>query len=434
MTKLLPYMKSKKKRVLSLFSGAGGMDLGFEGNFDVFKESINERLTPDWIAQKSGDKVTLAETSFEVVFANDILAYAKSAWIPYFAKRGTAPNTFYDESIVDLVKRHRAGESVFPDNIDVVIGGFPCQDFSLAGKRKGFKSHKNHDGKILAKNTQNGTDKPTEDASIENRGFLYFWMKEVIEITKPKLFVAENVKGLVSLGNVKDVIENDFRAIDQGYIVVPAQVLNAKHFGVPQNRERVIFIGLSKRHLQAGALKAFETDAVLDEIYPYPLPTHGQTADLFSNHQETAPIVNLKTVLGDLKEPEDEPNDLAQQSYSKARYYGKVQGNIEIKPDGVGPTIRAEHHGNIEFRRLSQENGGVITSELEAGLPERRLTVRECARIQTFPDDYEFVRPKNGTPYNLSASGGYKVIGNAVPPLLAYHIAKRLEDIWPKLF
>lgn len=427
-------MESKKKRVLSLFSGAGGMDLGFEGNFEVFKESINERLTPDWILEKNGQKVTLAETSFEIVFANDILTYAKSAWIPYFAKRGASSDIFHDESIVDLVKKHRSGETVFPENIDVVIGGFPCQDFSLAGKRKGFKSHKNHYGKIQEDGIQKEESRSHEDASIENRGFLYFWMKEVIEITKPKLFVAENVKGLVSLGNVKEIIENDFREIDQGYIVVPAQILNAKYYGVPQNRERVIFVGLSKRYLKANALKTFESSAILDEIYPYPPPTHGLSTDLFSKYPKSVPIVNLNAVLGDLNEPDEETVDLAQQSYSKAKYYGKVQGNIEIKPNSVGPTIRAEHHGNIEFRRLSKENGGVIADELNAGLKERRLTVRECARIQTFPDDYEFVRPKNGTPYNLSASGGYKVIGNAVPPLLAYHIAKRLEAIWPKLF
>src|SRR5690606_22172449 len=86
----------------------------------------------------------------------------------------------------------------------------------------------------------------------------------------------------------------------------------------------------------------------------------------------------------------------------------------------------------IEFRRLSLEHGGNYISELNAGLPERRLTVRECARIQTFPDNYEFVFNKNGT--GLSASEAYKIIGNAVPPLLAYNIAQRIGSIWNLVF
>jgi len=103
---------------------------------------------------------------------------------------------------------------------------------------------------------------------------------------------------------------------------------------------------------------------------------------------------------------------------------------------GLGPTIRAEHHGNIEFRRLSKEHGGKYLKELEAGLKERRLTVRECARIQTFPDDFIFTRSASvlGPDFALSPSDGYRVIGNAVPPLLAFHLAWRLQELWPSLF
>ncbi|RKJ42610.1 DNA (cytosine-5-)-methyltransferase, partial [bacterium 1XD42-8] len=99
-----------------------------------------------------------------------------------------------------------------------------------------------------------------------------------------------------------------------------------------------------------------------------------------------------------------------------------------------GPTIRSEHHGNIEFRRLSKEHGGVYDEELNIGMEERRLTIRECARIQTFPDDYDFVIPRQGENLSVSASQAYKIIGNAVPPLLAFHIAKRLEENWRKYF
>lgn len=132
-----------------------------------------------------------------------------------------------------------------------------------------------------------------------------------------------------------------------------------------------------------------------------------------------------------MKEP-DESTDAAQKAYSKAKYYGKMQGSSEIDMNGVGPTIRSEHHGNIEYRRLSEEHGGKILSELNKGLQERRLSVRECARIQTFPDDYEFIF-NDGT-NKVNSSDAYKVIGNAVPPLLGYSIGKRIETLWDELF
>ena len=131
-----------------------------------------------------------------------------------------------------------------------------------------------------------------------------------------------------------------------------------------------------------------------------------------------------------LKEPE-QSLDTSQQKYSRAKYMGKhCQGQQEVKLDGIGPTIRSEHHGNIEFRRLSEEHGGIYRKELQSGMLERRLTIRDCARIQTFPDDYEFIIPKRAGKSAVSASEAYKIIGNAVPPLLAYHIAKRIEELW----
>lgn len=112
------------------------------------------------------------------------------------------------------------------------------------------------------------------------------------------------------------------------------------------------------------------------------------------------------------------------------------QGQKEINLNKLAPTIRAEHHGNIEFRRLSKEKGGKYFSELNAGKEERRLTLRECARIQTFPDDFSFVIPSNGkkNKFEISPSQGYKLVGNAVPPLLAYHIAKKIESNWDYYF
>jgi len=164
-----------KKKLLSLFSGCGGMDIGFEGNFSIIRDTLNINIHKDWIAEEVGKYITLEETIFETVFANDINKYAKVAWDNYFSlKRGKSLNgTFKVDSIVDLVKRYKAGEKdIFPNNIDIVTGGFPCQDFSVAGRRNGFNSHKDHHGKIINHSI------PTS----ETRGQLYIWMKEVIEI------------------------------------------------------------------------------------------------------------------------------------------------------------------------------------------------------------------------------------------------------------
>ena len=416
--------------VVSLFSGCGGMDLGFEGDFEILKKSMNISKNPHWnITQTSKDEwVRLPKTRFNTVFANDILKEALTAWQVYFSKKGLDKNIYHLESIVDVVKNHKDGGSVLPLNleIDVITGGFPCQDFSVAGKRKGFNSHKGHDGKIIN----------DEIASVENRGQLYMWLKEVISIAKPKMFIAENVKGLVSLSDVKQIIENDFRAIgDEEYIVVEGKVLHSADFGVPQSRERVFFFGFKKSDLKEDAIKELSKTNISSEYDPFPSRTHEYTElSLLDFSTNLMPPVTTKDCFVGLEEPDSAP-DLAQQSYSKAKFMGKhCQGQSEVNLNSIAPTIRAEHHGNIEYRRLSIENGGKNLDELNTGLIERRLTVRECARIQTFPDDYDFVFKSKEKGQNLSASAAYKVIGNAVPPLLAFHIAKNLEDKWNKYF
>lgn len=411
--------------VLSLFSGCGGMDLGFEGGFSVLQQSINEILTPHFIDKKEKNGfVKLKKTKFKTVFANDILVDARNAWVNHFSKKGHNAEDFYKDSIVDLVKMYRNGVNVFPEDVDVVTGGFPCQDFSVAGKRNGFTSHKNHKGELIE----------NETASAETRGQLYMWMKEVIEITQPKIFIAENVKGLVNLGDVKSIIQKDFSSANgNGYIVLDPQVLHSANFGVPQSRERVIFIGIKKSALKKSVLAELEKEIISEQYNPYPKPTHSYTVE----GENLKHFVQLKDVFKHLDEPENTV-DLSQRFYSKAKFMGKhCQGQTEIKLPSISPTIRSEHHGNIEFRRLSKENGGQIESELNKGLKERRLTVRECALIQTFPLDYDFVieniNGRKGS-FLVSPSQAYKIIGNAVPPLLAYNLAKRIEDIWDLYF
>ena len=254
----------------------------------------------------------------------------------------------------------------------------------------------------------------------------------MISITKPKVFIAENVKGLTNLEDAKTIIENDFSSVcDGGYLVVPAIVLNAAEYGVPQGRERVIFFGFKKSDLTARALAELSEKVISEEYDPYPVKTHS----LQNNPRgKMKRYVSVGDAMIGLDEPE-KSKDKNQRSYSRAKFMGKhCQGQQEIKLDYVGPTIRSEHHGNIEYRRLSYEHGGTHREELEKGLAERRLTIRECARIQTFPDDYNFIIPAHGENKSVSASEAYKIIGNAVPPLLAYNIAKRLEDNWHKYF
>ena len=415
-------------RMLSLFSGCGGMDLGFEGGFICHRRSVPE--DSPWIQRAVNDDwVLLRRNRFSTVFANDILREAKTAWGNYMERFGKDPAIYRFQSIVDLVKKHQENqerlangepreevEPVFPEGIDLVTGGFPCQDFSVAGKRAGFDSGKMHDG------SKREGDVPSE----ETRGKLYFWMKQVIDIVKPKVFVAENVKGLVSLGEAKEIIQRDFSGADgNGYIVLDPQVLHAGDFGVPETRERVIFIGIRKSALRPEVRAEYERTGKLPAD-PYPAPTHSHTA---GRAEGLLPPVSCREVFASLRE--------AESTSDQAKYMGShCQGQSEVAIDGLGPTIRSEHHGNIEYRRLSAEHGGTMADELARGLRERRLTPRECALIQTFPPDYPFVTPatEGSAKFGLSPSGAYKVIGNAVPPMLAYNIARRLQEIWPAYF
>lgn len=394
----LATMGENNLRVVSLFSGCGGMDIGLEGGFKVH-ESLRH---PHFSIDANG---CLKKTRFSTVFANDIRPGAKLAWQRYYRNR--PEGQFKLCSIVDFVKAASNGGMQFPE-CEILTGGFPCQDFSVAGKRKGFKSDKSDLG-------VKEEAKPTE----ENRGMLYMWMRRAIELARPKMFIAENVKGLISLGEAKEIIAKDFSSVGDGYYVFPPQVLRAVDYGIPQTRERVFFIGISKAEVAPELLRKIEKDPFNTGWNPYPSPL-----------KDWSP--KLGNLLSDLPEPES-AKDLSQTVYSKAKWYGKhCQGQTEVDLEGAAPTIRSEHHGNIEFRRLSLENGGRYKGELKGGCKQRRLSVRECARIQTFPDDYDFIfKGKEGM---LSGSEAYKLIGNAVPPLLAYQLALKIEKIWDSLF
>jgi DNA (cytosine-5)-methyltransferase 1 len=345
-----PAYDSPTTNVISLFSGMGGMDVGFSEQVIVHSESI---LSSEFIdsAYTIDGFVNLKRLPFKIVFQNDILPAAKKV-----AELNKWNHNYTLKDIRDCITDNYE----FP-SADVITGGFPCQDFSHAGKRKGFDA---------------------------DRGTLYQSYVEVVKRVKPIIFVAENVNGLLTMaGNPIQKIMDDFAAV--GY-EVKYQLIKCEDFGIPQTRHRVIIMGIR-----------------LDCRY--------KLKDDWNIITENKKKCTIKHYFMHLEEP-DKSTDMAQQAYSKAAKLDKGQGQSEIKIDGFCPTMRAEHHGNIEFRRI---NGG---KNNEGHLPERRLSVREAALIQTFPPNCILTEGK-------PSSMAYKPIGNAVPPLLGYIIARKVQQI-----
>lgn len=320
-------MKNKFS-VVSLFTGCGGLDLGFVGGFDFLGKKYAKR-------------------AFEIVWANDIDEPSCQTFRKYFKHDiicGDITKILSNKNSAQLFDRP------LPQKADIVLGGFPCQDFSHAGKRKGFDS---------------------------KRGLLYQSMAEVIKRTNPVLFVAENVRGLLTMngGEAIQTIIKDFEKL--GYNVV-YKLLTAADYGVPQMRQRVIIVGTRK-----DKLPPFE--------HPKPILTEKNW-------------VNLKKAIGDLENVKE--GEMPNHYWSKA-IKNKGQGNNLVDANRPGPTMRTEHHGNIEFHW----NG------------KRRLSAREAARIQSFPDDFIFYP---------STSAAYKQVGNAVPPVLGWHVSTAIEKFLNK--
>lgn len=416
-----------RKTMVSLFTGCGGLDLGFIGGFSVPAKCINLSMCEEWIEHNNGDNVDLRSNPFDIVFANDIKTSCQITHDRYFTPRAAVGTHYAVGSIVDLVKQAQANFGPLHRlSADIVTGGFPCQDFSLNGKRRGLSSHCDHRGAI-----------DMTAPSIESRGMLYYWMMKAIDLIRPKCFIAENVKGLALMEDVVSIIRSDFASVgSHGYLVMPARVLFAPQYGIAQTRERIIFIGFNRKDLSKEATSEYDGNSFVHD--PYPKITHRfipSTPYQKSIYQDPmlAEPVTVRDVFKGLAEPNSSP-DLSQRSYSKASYLPNSQGRHEVNLDGHGPTIRSEHHGNIEYRRLAVERGGKYKSELAAGLLERRMSVRECARIQSFPDAFEFVIPPSDGLVGVAMSEAYKIVGNAVPPLLGYHIARRLDELWPWLF
>lgn len=313
---------TKKHSVVSFFSGCGGLDLGFLGGFKYKSEQLKK-------------------LPFEIVAAYDFDEKCISTY-----KENINDNAY----VLDLAK---VKSKTFPA-AEVLIGGFPCQDFSSCGPKRGLTSQ---------------------------RGRLYGALVNYMKEHKPKVVVAENVPHLAKMrnGEVIEVILKDL--CDAGYRFEVWNLL-APDYGIPQNRSRLFFIG------------------VRNDIEGKPMMP---IAHYKSNHR------SIEWAIKDLEHIEDEsiPNQSQYFKANKAKK-GNGQGDETNRADQPSYTIRANAKSRVQFHYK---------------LP-RRLTVRECARIQTFPDNFSF---------SFSATTNIMQIGNAVPPLLAYRvassIAKFLENV-----
>lgn len=329
---------SNKPKAIGLFSGCGGLDLAFH---------------------KAG---------YEIVWAND---YDKMAVETYKKNLGDVINCG------DIRDIDPYADSSIPD-CDLIIGGFPCQDFSVIWKRPGLNGE---------------------------RGNLYKSFLRFIDAKKPKAFVAENVKGLLSANNnqaVKTIIE-DFESIEPGYLV-KIQLYNFAEYGVPQYRERVLIVGVR-----------------LDTNFEFfhPAPTHGPNGiyPFFTAGEALAGVEKIP------------------HNNEKMKIAAKTAKMLNLIPEGGNFTdIPVDHplyvKGMIShvYRRICRsEPARTIIAAGGGGTwgyhyPEPRpLTNRERARLQSFPDDFIFF----GSNADIR-----RQIGNAVPPRGVWEVAKALKPMF----
>ena len=308
--------------VVSLFSGAGGLDLG------------------------------LVNAGHKIIWANDIYEDAVKT---------------YSQNIGDHVDTRDIATIPSADipDADLVVGGFPCQGFSVANWTR------------------------TVD---DERNKLYREMVRVVHDKQPKFFITENVKGIVSLGegSILENIVEDFRSA--GYKTY-WKVLNCADYGVPQKRMRFIMLGIRE-------------DLVFENVPFPPTPTHA--AKNRSKDDGLPEWVSVAEALSHLPEPEEAP-DIPNHTYSKykLRFNGYI-GHRYIDPSEPSPTVTGR----------GDDKGGVVV--LHHPSNHRRMSARELATVQSFPDSYIF----SGTTTSV-----YRQIANAVPPKLGYAIGLMLSKV-----
>ena len=349
---------SKKWNLVSLFSGCGGLDLGFElaGLQAVMGKTVMEEAFRD----KRVFDENIDNNVFNTIYVNDIFDEARQTYAQNAGKY-----IYMDKSDIRKIKE-------FP-KADIVLGGFPCPGFSEAGPR----------------------------LVDDKRNFLYLHFIRCLMQSKPKIFVAENVKGMMTLGKgeVFKQIVQDFAAA--GYKIYH-KLLNSAEYGVPQIRERVILVGVRND---------------IDFEYVHPKPTHGYGVNGLEE------VVTLHDAIGDL---EENPGEYFVGSYSTifmSRNRKKLwsQPSFTIQASGRQAPI---HPGGEPMVKVGKDK--YIFSD--GGENNRRLSVKEIARIQTFPDWYEFSRGTSNRNANSKLDLVYKQIGNAVPVRLALAVAEPIAE------
>lgn len=349
---------TNKWNLLSLFSGCGGLDLGFElaGLKAVMGETVMEKA----FADKEVFDANIENNVFNTIYVNDIFDEARETYA-----QNAGRYIYMDKSDIRKIKE-------FP-KADIVLGGFPCPGFSEAGPR----------------------------LVDDKRNFLYLHFIRCLMQSKPKIFVAENVKGMMTIGKgeVFKQIVQDFSAA--GYTIYH-KLLNSAEYGVPQVRERVILVGIRND---------------LDYQYVHPEPTHGYGVE---NLKE---VVTLWDAIGDL---ENDPGDYFTGSYStifmsRNRKKNWSQPSFTIQASGRQAPI---HPGGEPMVKIGKDQYAFSDGEEN----NRRLSVKEIARIQTFPDWYEFSRGSSNRNENAKLDLVYKQIGNAVPVRLALAVAEPIAE------
>lgn len=323
-------------KVASLFAGCGGADLGILGEFTYLNQEYS-RLP------------------FEMAYANDIDRKALNTYEENFNK--------YSHQIE--CKDIREVDVYDIPTHDVLLGGFPCQSFS--------------------------TVNPTKDP-YDDRANLYKEMVKVLKAHKPKFFIAENVKGFMTLkkGSIYKRVCQEFE--QTGYIL-SSKLINSANYGVPQKRERVFIVGVRKD---------------LGKKYIFPNETHSM-----EDSEGLLPWVPLKEVIDSLIP--DNPKYYFSEKAVQGMKNAKKNMKRGLWQDLNGPCLTITSH----LAKVSLNSRDPVLLVDPANEKYRRFMPREAARIQSFPDSFKFVG---------SEADAYRQIGNAIPPVVFWHLSNALYN------